>query len=152
MAGFDLEAAMVGMRDLMLTIPELDSVGIGAPEAQASWSFGWVTLGDPEDIGRVAAGGPYDLPINLICWFGYNVEGQEEAAERQLARWIADFTRAVIQNRAGAVGAVDVRLNGTVERMGLPHAAAGAPEYARFAGAETRIFPLGVLVTLRELV
>lgn len=152
----DLEGALAAMRDLMLTISELDSVGIGAPESQLAQSFGWVTLGDPDvepgqinSVVRSTAGGPYELTLNLIAWFGANVEGQEEAAERRLARYVADFVYAVINNRTGDVGTVALNLNGTVHRMGLPQAATGASDYARFAMSDTRIYPLGVRVTLR---
>jgi hypothetical protein len=152
MSGLDVEAALVGLKDLMDTIPSLMAVGIGAPESLSAQVQGWVTIGDPEDVGPKTAGGPYELPINLIGWFGYAVQGGEEAAERQLAQFLAELTRRLIQNRLREVDGVGLHLGGSVHRMGLPHAAAGASEYASFAGSETRVYPLGVLVTLRETV
>lgn len=152
MAGLDVEAALVGLKDLMDTIPDLQAVGIGAPESLAAQVVGWVTIGDPEDVGPRTAGGPYEMPLNLICWFGYSVGGAEESAERELAQYVTQLTRRLIQNRMRVVDGVGVHLNGTVKRMGLPHAAAGPSDYATFAGSETRIYPLGVLVTLSETI
>lgn len=148
---FDIEAAIDGLAALMDTIPELQVITVGAPESLGAQVIGWVTVGDPDVIApRLTS--VYDLPVNLIAWFGYSVAGDEGAAERKLADYVTELTRRLIQNRIGTVGGVTRNLNGSVEMMGLPQAAAGASEYATMAGSETRVYPLGVRVTQRETI
>lgn len=146
---FDLEAALNGLKALVETIPSMESVQIGAPESLSYRIAAWVTVGDPGEItSRVT--GVYELDISLICWMGYVVEGSEQAAEAQLADYITELTRRLIQNRAGTVDGVTRNLNGAADRMGLPQAAAGVSDYAMFAGAEARTYPLGVRIVQQE--
>lgn len=149
MAGFDVEAALNGLAALVATIPAMESVQVGAPESMTSRIATWVTMGDPGEVGpRVA--GVYELPINLIVWFGYVVEGSEQAAEAQLADYISELVRRMIQNRAGTVDGVTRNLNGSVDRMDLPQAAAGVSDYTSMAGQEARTYPLGIRIVQRE--
>lgn len=152
MSGFDAEAALVGAAALMATLPELQEVRIGAPEALSSQVEGWVAIGDPDNIGAAASGGLYELPLNLLFWFGYSVEGSEESAERKLADYMTDLTRRLIRNRLGTVDGVTANLNGSVDRMGLPSPAAGLSEYTMMAGQEARIYPLAVRIVQREVI
>lgn len=150
MPNFDIEAAMNGLVALIDTIPAVERVQIGAPESPEYRIEAWVTIGDPDVIEPERAGTVYRLPINLIVWFGYSVERAEAAAEAQLADLISDFTRIVIQNRIRTVSGVTRNLNGSVDRMGLPQAAVGGADYTMMAGAEFRLYPLGVRVTQLE--
>jgi hypothetical protein len=151
--GFDVEAALNGLAELVRTIPAMEKVEIGAPEALAATITAWVTVGDPGVIQPYVTGA-YELPINLIVWFGYDIRGAEAAAEAMLADWISELTRRMIQNRAGPVtgNAVTVtrNLNGSVDRMDLPQAAAGMADYTLMAGSEARTYPLGIRVAQRE--
>lgn len=146
---FDLEAALNGLVALIGTIPSMESVQVGAPESPLVRIQAWVTVGDPGEI-RPSTTGVYDLDFNLICWFGYTVENAEQAAEAQLADYITELTRRLIQNRKGTVDGVTANLNGSVDRMGLPQAAAGISDYTLMAGLETRTYPLGIRVIQRE--
>jgi hypothetical protein len=149
MAGFDVEAALNGLAALVATIPAMESVQVGAPESLSSRIVAWVTVGDPGEVGpRVA--GVFELPINLIVWMGYAVEGSEQAAEAQLADYISELVRRMIQNRAGTVDGVTRNLNGSVDRMDLPQAAAGVSDYTSMAGQEARTYPLGIRIVQRE--
>ena len=159
MPSFDVEAALNGLKALVETIPSMEAVRIGAPESLTNRIEAWITVGDPGGIGTAGdttttntpvVQGVYDLDINLILWFGYSVEGAESAAEAQLADWLSSITRALIQNRMGTVGAVTRNLNGSVDRMGLPTAAAGISDYTLMAGAEVRTFPIGIRIVQRE--
>ncbi len=152
MASFDLEAAMLGLVALVDTIPSLEKVQIGAPESLSNRIEAWVTLGDPGVIEMERAGGVYRLPVNLIVWFGYVVEGAESAAEAQLGDYVTDLTRRLIRNRKDAVDGVAVNLNGAVDMLGLPHSAATGADYTMMAGAETRTYPLGVEIVQRETI
>jgi hypothetical protein len=157
---FDLEAALNGLKALVETVPAMESVQIGAPESLSNRIAAWITIGDPGGIGSSgeptagtwAVQGIADLDINLIIWMGYVVEGSEQAAEAQLADYVSELTRRLIQNRMGTVGTVTRNLNGTVDRLGLPQAAAGISDYTMMAGSETRTYPLGIRVTQREVV
>jgi len=150
---FDVEAALVGMRNLMLTIPDLQVVGIGAPEHLSAQVVGWVTVADlDEEVAQFSAGGPYDIRISLIQWFGYSLGGDEDTGERKLSQYLAQLTRRLIQNRMRTVDGVAVLLNGSVSRMGLPRPAASPADYATYAGAEARTYPIAVTVTLSETV
>jgi hypothetical protein len=151
--GFDVEAALNGLAALVSTIPAMESVQVGAPESLSARISAWVTAGDPGEIApRVT--GVYDLPMNLIVWFGYVVEGSEQAAEAQLADWITELARRMIQNRfqsvAGNAVTVTSNLNGSVSRMDLPQAAAGVADYTMMAGQESRTYPLAVRVVQTE--
>jgi hypothetical protein len=146
---FDVEAALIGMKALVETIPSVEAAQIGAPESLSQRISAWVTVGDPGDVGPREIG-VYELPVFLIVWFGYVVGGSETAAEAQLGDYITELTRRVIQNRSDTVDGVTRNLNGSVDRMGLPQAAAGISEYAAFAGEEARVYPLGVRVIQRE--
>lgn len=146
---FDIEAALNGLANLVRTIPAMESVGIGAPESLSHRISAWVTIGDPGEIApRVT--GVYELPVNLIVWFGYAVGGAEGAAEAQLADFISALTMRMIENRmqtvTGNTVTVTANLNGSVTRMDLPQAAAGMAEYTLMAGEEARTYPLGVRV------
>jgi hypothetical protein len=149
MAGFDVEVALNGLVALVATIPSIESVQIGAPESPPTRIEAWVTVGDPGEVGSRITG-VYELPINLIVWFGYVVEGAEQAAEAQLADYISELVRRMIQNRAGTVDGVARNLNGSVDRMDLPQAAAGVADYTSMAGQETRTYPLGIRIVQRE--
>lgn len=151
MVAFDLEAAMLGLVALIETNPAIEHVQIGAPEALGSRIESWVTLGDP-DIIQPEVTGVYVLPVNLVAWFGYTVEGAESAAEAQLADYVSDLVRRLIQNRAHDVGAVGRNLNGAVDRMGLPQAAAGVADYTMMAGSETRTYPVAIRIVQREAI
>lgn len=146
---FDLEAALNGLTQLVRTLPAIEDVRIGAPEALSHRISAWVTVGDPGEITTRTLG-IYDLDVNLICWFGYAVGGAEGAAEAQLADYITALTVALINNRMQTVTGnaiiVTQNLNGSVTRMGLPQAAAGVSEYTLMAGEEVRTFPLGVRI------
>lgn len=143
---------MNGLAELVRTVPAIEVVQIGAPESLSHRIAAWVTVGDPGEIGPRATG-IYELPINLIVWFGYAIGGAEGAAEAQLADYISNLTMHVIQNRAGSVtgNAVTVtpNLNGAVARMELPQAAAGVADYTLMAGEEARTYPLGIRVIQR---
>lgn len=146
---FDVEAALNGLKALMETIPSMESVQIGAPESLSTRIAAWVTVGDPGDIGSTVQG-VYELDLMLIAWFGYVVEGCEQAAEAQLADYISELTRRLIQNRMGTVDGVARNLGGSVDLMGLPRAAAGPSDYALFAGSEARTWPVGIRIVQRE--
>lgn len=146
---FDLEAALNGLKALVETIPSMESVQIGAPESLSMRISAWITVGDPGEIAPNVQG-VYDFDVSLIVWMGYSVEGSESAAEAQLADWLSEITRRLIQNRIGTVGGVARNLNGSVDRMGLPQAAAGISDYTMMAGQEIRTFPIGVRVIQRE--
>lgn len=153
MSGFNVEAALDGLKSLVQTMPAVESVQVGAPESLSVRIAAWVTTGDPGVIEPYVTG-VYELPINLIVWFGYVVEGSEGAAEAQLADWITELVRRMIQNRADSVSGnaitVTRNLNGSVDRMELPQAAAGVADYTMMAGQETRTYPLGIRVVQRE--
>jgi len=152
---FDIEAALNGLTELVRTIPAIESVQIGAPESLSARIVTWVTVGDPGEIAPRQTQ-VYEMPMNLIVWFGYVVEGSEQAAEAQLADWITELVRRVINNRIGTVTGnavtVAVNLNGAVARMDLPAAAAGVSEYTLMAGLESRTYPLGIRVIQRETI
>lgn len=153
MTGFDLDAALTGLAALVHTLPAMEWVQVGAPESLSNRISAWVTIGDPGEI-RPMTTGVYDLDVNLVVWFGYTVEGSEAAAEAQLADYVSGLVRALIQNRKGTVTGnavtVTMNLNGTVDRMSLPQAAAGISDYTMMAGQETRTYPLGIRVVQRE--
>jgi hypothetical protein len=151
MPGFDVEAALNGLKALVETIPSIESAQIGAPESLSVRIAAWITLGDPGVIEPEVTG-VYMLPMNLVVWFGYVVEGSESASEAQLADYVTDLTRRMIQNRIGTVSGVSRNLNGSVDRMDLPQAAAGVADYTSMAGAEVRTFPLGIRVVQREAI
>lgn len=159
MAGFDVEAALNGLKALVETIVSVEAVRIGAPESLTNRIEAWITVGDPGGIGTAGdttttntpvVQGVYDLDINLLLWFGYAVEGAESAAEAQLADWLTEITRRLIQNRMGTVDGVTRNLNGSVDRMGLPQASAGISDYTLMAGAEVRTFPIAIRIVQRE--
>ncbi len=152
MSGFDVEAALSGLAALIQTIPSVESVQVGAPESLSHRIAAWVTLGDPGIIEAERAGGVYAMPVNLIAWFGYVVEGSEGAAEAQLADYVTELVRRTVQNRIGTVGGVARNLNGAVDRMDLPQAAAGVADYTLMAGVEARTYPLGIRVVQRETI
>lgn len=152
---FDVEAALNGLAALVSTIPAIESVQVGAPESLSARISTWVTAGDPGVIApRVTSS--YDLPMNLVVWFGYVVEGSEQAAEAQLADWITELVRRIIQNRFQAVSGnavtVTPNLNGSVTRMDLPQAAAGVADYTIMAGQESRTYPLAIRVIQQETI
>lgn len=156
---FDVEAALNGLAALVATIPSMEAVQVGAPESLSSRISTWITMGDPEvpDPGNgPEIQGVYQIRVNLILWFGYAVEGSEQAAEAQLADYLSELTRRLIQNRMGPVTGgsplvtVTRNLNGSVDRMWLPQAAAGVADYTLMAGLETRTYPIGVRVEQRE--
>lgn len=158
----DIEAAMTGLAALVHTLPAMEWVQLGAPESLSNRISAWVTLGDPGGLGpdgdptagTFAVQGILEVEFNLICWFGYTIEGAEAAAEAQLADYVTALVRAVAQNRMGTVSGNSVtvarNLDGSVERMGMPQAAAGIADYTMMAGSETRTYPLGIRVTQRE--
>lgn len=146
---FDIEAALNGLVALVETIPAMESVQIGAPESLSVRIAAWVTIGDPGEIAPRQTQ-VYELPIMLIVWMGYVVEGNEQAAEAQLADYITELTRRLIQNRSSTVDGVTANLNGSVARMDLPQATAGPADYTMMANLETRTFPLGIRVIQRE--
>lgn len=153
MSGFDIEAALNGLKDLISTIPAIESCQIGAPESLSNRISAWVTVGDPGEIApRMTQ--VYEMPMSLVAWFGYAVEGSEQAAEAMLADYVSELVRRTIQNRIGTVTGnsvtVTVNLNGSVTRMDLPQAAAGISEYTMMAGLETRTYPLGIRIIQRE--
>lgn len=152
MTGFDVKAALNGLAALMATIPELQSVNIGAPESQATLVEGWVMAGDPEEIKAAASGGLYELSFNLIAWFSYSVDREETEAERTLSDFVTELTRRIIRNRLVTVDGVTVHLNGSVDRMELPRAAAGGSGFVTLAGQEKRVYPLGICVYQRETI
>lgn len=149
----NVEAALVGFHALMDTIPDLQRVRIGAPEALTNQIEGWVSVAElDQEVTQRAAGGPYEMRIALIGHFGYVVEGVEESAEREMSQYISEITRRLIQNRMRTVDGVTAMLNGSAIRMGLPRPAAEPADYARFAGSEVRIYPIAVTVTLSETI
>lgn len=152
MSGFDVEAVANGLVALILTIPSVEEAQIGAPESGNMRIGTWVTIGDPGVIEPDRAGGVYKLPINLIAWYRYTVEANERAAEAGLADWVTELTRRLIQNRIGTVDGVTRNLNGTCDRMDLPQAAAGVADYTLMAGAEQRVYPLGIRVVQLETI
>lgn len=158
----NLEAALNGLKALVETIPAMESVQIGAPESLSNRISAWITIGDPGGIGpdgdptagTFAVQGIVDFDINMVVWMGYTVEGSESAAEAMLADYITALVTRLITNRQGTVTGNSVtvarNLNGSVDRMGLPQAAAGIADYTMMAGSETRTYPLGIRVTQRE--
>jgi hypothetical protein len=148
-AGFDVEAALNGLAALVTTIPAIESVQIGAPESLSTRISVWVTVGDPGEVGSRVVG-VYELPLNLIVWMGYVVEGNEQAAEALLGDYIGELVRRLISNRAGTVDGVTRNLNGSVDRMDLPQAAAGVSDYTSMAGQEARTYPLAIRIVQRE--
>lgn len=150
---FDIEAALNGLAALVGTIPAMESVQIGAPESLSVRISAWVTIGDP-GVVEPRVTGVYDMPVNLVCWFGYAVEGSEQASEAQLADWLSELVRRTIQNRAETVTGnsltVTRNLNGSVDRMELPQAAAGTADYTLMAGLEVRTFPVAIRIVQRE--
>jgi hypothetical protein len=143
--------ALIGLHALMDTITDLQRVRIGAPEALTNQVEGWVTLGELEQtVSQRTAGGPIEMMLNLICWFGYDVEGAEETAELELADFYGELTMKLAQNQRGTVGGVTFNLNGSVKDMSLPRPASAPSEYVRYAGRETRIQTLAVLVRLTQ--
>lgn len=155
MSGFDVEAALNGLAALVSTIPAIEDVQIGAPESLSARITAWLTVGDLQDVGPRATS-VYELPINLIVWFGYVVEGSEQAAEAMLADWISELVRRMIQNRFQSVTGNSVtvtrNLNGAVDRMNLPSPAAGPADYAMMAGQEARTFPVAIRVIQQETI
>lgn len=151
MTGFDVEAALNGLKALVETVPAMESVQIGAPESLSVRIAAWITIGDPGIIEPDVTG-VYKLDLSLIVWMGYVVESAENAAEAQLADYISELTRRLIQNRIGSVGGVTRNLNGSVERLGLPQAAAGVADYALYAGSEARTWPCAVRIVQREAI
>jgi hypothetical protein len=147
--GFDVEAALNGLAALVTTIPAIESVQIGAPESLSTRISVWVTVGDPSEVGSRVVG-VYELPLNLIVWMGYVVEGNEQAAEALLGDYIGELVRRLISNRAGTVDGVTRNLNGSVDRMDLPQAAAGVSDYTSMAGQEARTYPLAIRIVQRE--
>lgn len=155
MSGFDVEAALNGLAALVSTIPAIEAVQVGAPESLSARISTWVTAGDPGVIApRVTS--VYELPMNLVVWFGYVVEGSEQAAEAQLADWISELVRRIIQNRfqsvSGNAVTVTANLDGSVTRMDLPQAAAGVADYTMMAGQESRTYPLAIRVIQQETI
>jgi hypothetical protein len=143
--------ALVGLHALMSTIPDLQRVRIGAPESLSNQVEGWATLGDlAEPATQRTAGGPIEIPIYLLCWFGYDVEGAEEAAELELGDFVGSMTAKLAQNQRGTVAGVTVNLAGSVKRMSLPGPASTPSEYVRYAGRETRIQVFAVLVWITQ--
>ena len=141
--------ALLGLHALMDTITDLQRVRIGAPEALTNQVEGWVTLGDLAEPSRTfTAGGPIEIPIYLLCWFGFDVEGSEETAELELAEFVASMTAKLAQNQRGTVSGVTVNLNGAVKRMELPGPASTPSEYVRYAGRETRIQVFAILARI----
>jgi hypothetical protein len=153
MTGFDIESALNGLAALISTIPALEEVQIGAPESLSARIATWVTVGDPGEIGPYVTQ-VYELPINLIAWFGYHVEGAEQAAEAQLGDFISELVRRLIQNRQASVTGNSIVvarfLNGAVDRMDLPSNAAGPADYTLMAGQEIRTYPIAIRVYQRE--
>jgi hypothetical protein len=84
------------------------------------------------------------------------VEGSEQAAEAQLADWISELVRRMIQNRmrdvTGNAVTVTPNLNGSVSRMDLPQAAAGVADYTMMAGQESRTYPLAIRIVQQETI
>lgn len=143
--------ALLGLYALMDTITDLQVVGIGAPEALTHQVQGWVTLGELEqEVAARTAGGPIEMRLNMICWFGYAVEGSENLAELELADFFGALTVKLAQNRRGTVSGVTVNLNGSVTELGLPRPASVPSDYVRYAGQEARIQTLAVLVRLTQ--
>jgi hypothetical protein len=138
MAGFDVEAALNGLAALVTTIPAIESVQIGAPESLSTRISVWVTVGDPGEVGSRVVG-VYELPLNLIVWMGYVVEGNEQAAEALLGDYIGELVRRLISNRAGTVDGVTRNLNGS-----------GVSDYTSMAGQEARTYPLAIRIVQRE--
>jgi hypothetical protein len=148
-SGFDATAAMEGMLALVLTVPNVESGQIGAPESANERIGLWVSMGDPNVIeSRVT--GIYEFDFNIIISWHYVVEGSETAAESALGDFLSELTRRLIQNRNHDVDGVARNLNGSVDRMGLPQAALSGADYAIMAGQENRIYPVGIRVIQLE--
>jgi hypothetical protein len=151
MAAFDATAALEGLLALVMTVPSVEAGQIGAPESGNERIGVWVSMGDPNVIeSRVT--GVYEFDYNLVIYWRYTVEGAEGAAEAALGDFLTEITRRVIQNRIGTVDGVTRNLNGSVDRMGLPQAAVGGADYSMMAGAEQRLYPLGIRVVQREAI
>jgi hypothetical protein len=147
MSGFDIEAALNGLAELVRTIPAMESL--------TNRISAWITVGDPGEIAPRQTQ-VYEMPINLVVFFGYAVEGSEQAAEAMLADWLSELVRRMINNRMRTVSGngidVTVNLNGSVTRMDLPQAAAGVSDYTMMAGLETRTYPIAIRVIQRETI
>lgn len=153
MAGFDVVAAMEALAQLARTIPDIEAVQVGAPKSLTGRVETWITVSEPDEVKDVLTG-VVELGLNLVVWFGYDVQDAEETAETQLAEWLTELTKRLVQNRRQAVTGNSVTvaplLGGTVYSMSLPRAAAGVSEYALMAGLETRLYPIGVTIRQRS--
>jgi hypothetical protein len=154
---FDVDAAIGGLAEILATITEIDSVRVGTPVDLPSKLCAWVALGEPELIGSTTVG-IIDIHVALIIWLGYRITGASGTArlaaiaeaERATARVLVEIVRRVNRNRYQAVDGVALLLNGSVDRMELPRAAVGGPDYAMMSGQEGRLYPLGVPIVQRE--
>lgn len=145
MALIDATAAIEGLEALGLTIPGVETVYIGSPEAGETRTGMWIMLGDPEDISD-AETGILQVRFNLITHYHYVIESAERAAELALTDWWSEIVERVARNRGETVDGVTPRLNGSVTRLELPRSAAGTSDYALMAGVENRLYPLAIPV------
>lgn len=161
MAGFDASAAIEGLIALVETIPGMENVSAGSPESPSTRIFAWVMLGDSRDPEQPASSrvtGVYEDNFALLVYFGYVVEGAENAAELQLGDYKSELKRRTILNRMEAVSGsyngntvtVQPRLNGSVEKMSEPIVAEGTAGYQMMGGLEVRVYPFGIVVQQRE--
>lgn len=145
----DAGAAIEGLEALGLTIPGVERVYIGAPEAAETRTGMWIMLGDPETVTDSRTG-ILQVRFNLITHYHYVIEGAERAAELSLADWWSEVIERVARNRGYEVDGVAPNLNGSVTRMELVRAAVGSSEYSMMAGSENRLYPLAIPV-IQEL-
>lgn len=149
MPGFaDLPATLTAMYDLVRTIPGIQSVKKGVPEAFSTVASSFVALGGgplAEEATQV-----YRRERGLLVTFGYLVRGAEATAEERIAGFVDEFEARVLTNRTASVTGnsvtVTAMLNGTVESMNPPESLGDDPEYRAFVGQEFRLYPFRVAV------
>lgn len=124
-------------------IAGMQHVYLGAPESLDSLVNCYVTL-DRWQLRDAAMGGLAAHDIDVAITFGYAVAGAEQIVEADLGTKVGAAITALLAERR-------TRLGGTVTQMGLPDfTRAAEPRYAAIAGAEFRLYPGIVPITLEE--
>lgn len=149
---FDLKAAKAGLLALLGTLPFTYTILNGSPKVLTTDMIVWVTVGDLQQVAAAAAGGLYEVTMNMSIGLGYEVDGAPADAEDQLADTITAIINAVITNRFETVGGVTRMLNGSVHRMDLPQSTGIPGNYVTMAGQEARMYFLIVPVVQRNTI
>lgn len=143
---FNNGAVLNAIKALLLTLPQLQSAQLGAPDAAGTKVSAYVTLG-AQPVVNEASGGLLKRETRCFVGFAYRVAGADAAdvatAETTLAAAVDAFIRAFYADRS---------LGGVVESAALDLSVADQPEYRITAGKEYRIYPLFVTTTQRETI